>query len=152
MRKQDSFPETRARLRRIVGLGYRHFGFLIFCLWLVLAIRVALTVSTYRSINRHIRVRDRADAAGRSPHLIVWGVVHASRLVPKASCLTRALAVQYLMAKSGHDSIIRVGVASTPDGRVEAHAWVLQGETVLIGGSEEGITRFKPIVDLPARP
>lgn len=80
---------------------------------------------------------------------MAWAVAHASRVVPAASCLTRALALQYLLARVGQNCVIRVGVAQSPEKGFQAHAWVLQGETVLIGGSEEDLSRFTPMVDLP---
>jgi hypothetical protein len=84
----------------------------------------------------------------RPDYLIVWGVVHAARYVPGASCLPQALALHYLLGRHGYPSMVRVGVANSPDKGFEAHAWVIRDGVVLIGGDTEELTRFTPIVDL----
>ena len=136
------------KLRRILGLGSRHFGLLVYCFGLVLTLRLALTFSSYKAIAGHIRLRHDAFGEERSPYLIAWAVKHTARLVPMAHCLTQALAVQYLLAKQGTLSLVRVGIAEKPDGKVEAHAWVLKDGQIVIGGSESRISGFKSLIDL----
>lgn len=77
-----------------------------------------------------------------------WAVHQGSKLVPRATCLTRALALQYLLARAGINSLVRVGVAGHHDGSFEAHAWLVANDRVLIGGDDEEISRFSPIADL----
>ncbi|MDT0577030.1 lasso peptide biosynthesis B2 protein [Croceicoccus sp. F390] len=128
-------------------MGRRHAGLLARSLIVVAVIRTALTLTSYRAVSRHILLRHTAQQR-RSVPVIVWGVKHASRIIPKAHCLTRALAVQYMLARQGDVSTVRVGVAQDAQGRVEAHAWALYDDQVLIGGFEEDIGRFTPIADL----
>ena len=136
------------KFRRILGLSSRHFSLLVYCLVLVLIIRIALTFSSYRSIAGHIRLRHPANVKQRPPYLIGWAVKHSSRLVPAAHCLTQALAVQYLLARQGTQSLIRVGIAEKDDGKIEAHAWVLNDDQIVIGGSESRLSGFSSLVDL----
>lgn len=79
--------------------------------------------------------------------VMMWTVHHAARIIPRASCLTQALAAQYLCARRGLATHIRIGVTKD-DGRIRAHAWLVAGTTILIGGSDENLSDFTPIVDL----
>ena len=50
-------------------------------------------------------------------------VKRASRVVPRATCLTQALALGDLLSRHGYASTIQIGVRKD-DGRFSAHAWV----------------------------
>jgi hypothetical protein len=63
---------------------------------------------------------------------LAWAVEVASRRMPRATCLCRALALQRLLAKNGHDSELRIGVEKD-NGRFGAHAWLIHDGQVLIG-------------------
>jgi len=84
-----------------------------------------------------------------------WECAHAvsraARLVPRASCLTQALALQRLLARRGLESSLFLGVdrAGKPSRtarpralRFEAHAWVEWRGRILIGGD---ISRWTPL-------
>lgn len=66
---------------------------------------------------------------------LAWAVGAASRRMPRATCLCRALALQRLLAKNGHGSELRIGVEKD-NGRLGAHAWLIHNDQVLIGGSQ----------------
>jgi Transglutaminase-like superfamily len=64
---------------------------------------------------------------------VAWAVRQASRVVPRSSCLTQALATQVLLARSGYSSQLRIGVARGARGDLEAHAWVESDGQRVIG-------------------
>jgi hypothetical protein len=68
----------------------------------------------------------------------------ALRLPWRADCLVQALAGQAMLLRRGIASTIAVGTAKHPDGRFEAHAWLVRGEEVILGGD---IARFAPLID-----
>ena len=68
----------------------------------------------------------------------------AIRVPWRADCLVQAMAAQRWLMRKGLPSEIVVGAAKHPDGRFEAHAWLLRGEAVLLGGD---IERFEPLLD-----
>lgn len=139
-----------AKFVRQVRLAARHAGLLMHSFVLLAAVRIALYTTTYHRIAKYVRV-DNLGPEGRRPvYLIVWAIEHASRMVPRANCLTRALVLQYLLGRNGHGSIIRVGVAQSDVAVFEAHAWVLYEGGVIMGGTAEEISRYTPIVDLAA--
>jgi hypothetical protein len=66
---------------------------------------------------------------------LAWSVQKACLIFPRASCLERALTLQRLLASHGHASKLHIGVCKN-DGQFKAHAWLTQGDSVLIGGEE----------------
>jgi hypothetical protein len=79
----------------------------------------------------------RAKDAAIGVERLAWAVEIASRRMPRATCLCRALALQRLLAKNGHGSELRIGVEKNND-RFGAHAWLVRGGHVLIGASQLG--------------
>jgi hypothetical protein len=86
---------------------------------------------------------------GPAVERIVWAVGAADRLVPGTTCLVRALAAQVLLARRGHASQLRLGVAGGGGRAFEAHAWLEQDGRVLIGGPVEA--RYVPLPALDPR-
>lgn len=71
------------------------------------------------------------------PDRIGWAVAGvASRLPLSFSCLMQALAGRSLLGAHGHHGVVCYGVTSA-EGDLRAHAWVRQGERVLIGDLDE---------------
>ena len=75
---------------------------------------------------------------------LTWAVAVMSMYVPKATCLTRALAAQILLAGQNYPSNIKIGVSKT-EGNFEAHAWLESGDKIVLGQSE---TEFVPILNI----
>lgn len=138
------------RLRRRAALAWRHGALLAQCLAVVIAVRAGLTLFGYRAVLDHIAKSAPKRAPGVHLHVHIWCVLHCARIVPGATCLTQALAAHYLCARAGHPTRIRIGVRKRADGGIAAHAWLIAGETVLIGGQGENLARFTPLVDLQA--
>jgi hypothetical protein len=113
---------------------------------LVLAIRVGLLVLPCRAVRRRLVVRtdDKSAARHHSVEQIVWAVRAASRYVPGATCLTQALAAQWLLGRSGHDASVLIGVRKDDRLGFQAHAWVICGTQVVIGGP--AADHFVPIL------
>jgi hypothetical protein len=105
---------------------------------LVLAIRVGLLVLPVRAVRRRLVIRtdDKSAALHYSVEQIAWAVTAASRFVPGATCLAQALAAQRLLGRSGHHASVRIGVTKDDQLGFQAHAWVVCGEQVVIGGPE----------------
>ena len=78
---------------------------------------------------------------------LTWSVAVMSRYVPKATCLTRALTAQILLAGQNYSSNLKIGVYKE-NGEFEAHAWLESGDKIVLGESE---TEFVPILDMGER-
>jgi len=77
---------------------------------------------------------------------IAWAVKAASRYVPAANCLPRALATQTMLRQRGYPARIYIGLAKAEAGQLEAHAWVESEGKILMGGLQD-LARYAP----PAR-
>lgn len=85
----------------------------------------------------HVRARA---VAGR--------VVRVAQRLPHTTCLVRALAGWLMLRRRGITALVRLGVRSE-SGKVSAHAWLVLGQRVLMGGEEAG--DFQPIADAGRR-
>jgi hypothetical protein len=118
---------------------------------LMMAVRVGLWMLPFRTLLEATRTlgdrpRGRNARGGPPVERIVWAVSAADRVVPRSTCLVRALAAQILLARRGHASQLRLGVAGGSGRAFEAHAWLEEGGRVLIGGPVEG--RYAPLPPL----
>lgn len=133
---------------RVVGLARRHWPELIHAGLVVLAFRIGLTILPYRKLKHWIPAPSGPRAADERLSVLMWAVHQSARAIPRASCLTQALAAQYLCTTAGHSTQIRIGVARNDDGRIGAHAWLMHDGRVLIGGRDEDLSRFTRMTDL----
>jgi len=107
--------------------------------------RLGLTLSSYNRMRALVTRLDARDAASVGDlRRVAWGVAAAARLIPGASCLTQALAGQYLLARQGNASKIRIGVERDTGAQLKAHAWLVSGNHIVLGGSISG---FAHLVD-----
>jgi hypothetical protein len=117
---------------------------------LVIATRVALWILPSRviiRIARGIPAPDRVSYAGRiGARRIAWAVENVSRYVPRATCLTQALAGQMLLARHGHLARLCLGVARDESGRFRAHAWLESDGRIVIGAA--GVSELTRLPDL----
>lgn len=68
-----------------------------------------------------------------------------ARRVPwRSDCLVQALAGQRWLARHGIPSEIVIGTSKSPGGLFEAHAWLRQGDRIVLGGD---IARFHPLLE-----
>jgi len=67
----------------------------------------------------------------------------ASRYVPGATCLTRALALQIWLGRRGQAAELRFGVARGAEAPLDAHAWLESAGRILIGAAE--VPRYAPL-------
>ena len=141
------------RLAKFLKLSVPDKLLLLYCSLVVALVRIGLSMCSYRTLSRrlqkratHVAVDD--DMARR----IVWAVTHSAKIIPRASCLTKAFAAQYLLARAGYQSEMRVGVARDAEGRFLAHAWLIRDGRVLMGGSDEELRRYAKLTDFSPGP
>jgi hypothetical protein len=119
----------------------------------VAAVRVGLWSLPFRLLQKlasrasgRSALRQRNNA--RSIAMLTGAVEAAARPIPAATCLTQALAAQFLLAQNGHASTLRIGVL-TAGGQFKAHAWLEHAGRIVIG-DVAGIGEFKSL-PLPGR-
>jgi hypothetical protein len=70
-----------------------------------------------------------------------------SKHVPHSTCLSRAMTARFILRRRGFGSVIRVGIAQENE-RVTAHAWLVSGETIVVGDESDQLKSYKVITDL----
>jgi hypothetical protein len=81
---------------------------------------------------------------------IVWAIAIASRYVPAATCLTRALAGLVLLTQHGEPALLQIGVVKNEAGKLEAHAWVENRGRIVIGAAPE-LLRYTRLTSLEGK-
>jgi hypothetical protein len=91
----------------------------------VAAVRIGVALCGFRRLRRALaRLSQRRAAVPLPPERIGWAVRAAAQRVPGAdTCLVQALAAEALLARHGHVSQLRIGIARIGAG-IEAHAWL----------------------------
>lgn len=118
-------------------------------LLIVAVTRLALTFSSLAALRRWllpVAAPDRCDLVevGR----VAWSVRLVSHLVPFASCLTKAQACQILLATRGIATTLCLGVRQGRSGTLEAHAWLICGDRLVLGGEEGQVASFRSLAEL----
>ncbi len=131
---------------RVLSLSRPEMLFLGRCLLVVTAVRLGLTLFSYNRVRAVVmRLDARQSAEVADLRRVAWGVAAAARLVPRASCLTQALSGQYILARQGSASNIRIGIERNTGAQLKAHAWLMSGNHIVLGGTVDG---FAHLVDL----
>jgi len=100
--------------------------------WL-LAARIALWTMPFARVQQLVeQAGRRTGAPGPAPGRLAWAVETTARSIPKASCLTQALAAQVMLERAGEHPELKIGVA-TDKGSFEAHAWLELHGRPLVG-------------------
>lgn len=142
--------------RKLIGLGGRDYRTLAETLALLCYVRLGLTFSSLTRLQGRLlsadAVRVRAAGGERDPYKLAWRVQSVARLVPNATCLTQGLALQTMLHRRGVASELKLGVRRTGDNGLAAHAWVIVGGKVVLGGSARDLREFAPIAEFGAGP
>jgi hypothetical protein len=121
---------------------------------LVATIRIALWLVPLRRVSRLIGMfeRMRFSVPSELPvSRLEWAVQAASRRIPMASCLTQALALQCLLARSGRSSEIHIGVKKDAEAGFQSHAWV-ECEGALLLSAPYEVADYSRLLALGVRP
>ena len=130
-------------LSRVLSLSGSEMLFLAHCLLVVAAIRLGLTLFSYNHVRRIVTRLDASRPASIGElRRVAWGIAAAARLVPHASCLTQALSGQYILARQGNASKIRIGIERDTGTQLKAHAWLMSGNHIVLGGSMDRFTHL----------
>jgi hypothetical protein len=136
------------RLRKLLALRTSDKLLLLSCIIHLARTRAGLKVLGYK---RYSSVLQRSLVKARKPadpRRIIWGVRAAARVLLGSKCLAQAVTLHFLLARAGHSSLIRVGVAKGQDMTFDAHAWVIFNDQVVIGEAGAARRGYVPLTDL----
>jgi hypothetical protein len=112
---------------------------------LLVVFRLTLRICPTQTLRRFLDRRPRPGPASEDlADQVAWAVTEASRHIGATTCLTRALATLTLMDRRRCCAALQIGVAADPQGRFEAHAWVVSSGRVVMGKIED-LSRFTPL-------
>ncbi len=152
--------QNMRRLRKFFRLPASERIILLRAVALLAVVRIALWLLPFRILQRmSAKLALRCGDSGNTAYPInqsrfstergVWAVQVASRYIPRATCLTQALAAQALLGFGGIPASVRIGVAKEPTEGLEAHAWLESGGKILMGGAEAD-QRYTPLLSFSA--
>lgn len=137
---------------RFLGLPLEDKALLLSCAWRLISTYLALKTLGYPRVSRDLSdelTRSRRKSSGTlSAAKIIWAVRAAARALPWTKCLAQAVTLHFLLARSGHASIVRIGIAGDQKLGFKAHAWVVHKERIVIGEAGAADGRFRPMTDL----
>jgi hypothetical protein len=125
---------VRNLLRKFLRLPAPDRRLLLEAAMLQAAVRLALWFLPVRTWHRPSACVGIPDTV--SPARAAWAIATTTRLIPRSTCLVRALAAQRLLARHGYPSTLHLGVAKSPE--FEAHAWLECQGAILIGAAAPG--------------
>lgn len=137
---------------RFLGLPVRDKALLLSCTWRLISTYVALKTLGYprvrRDLSEQLKRSGKKPPADLSAAKIIWASRAAARALPRTRCLAQAVTLHFLLARAGHASIVRIGIAGDQKVGFEAHAWVVHKERIAIGEAGAIDGRFRPMTDL----
>jgi hypothetical protein len=128
------------RLVKLFSLAPAERRLLFKVVLLLGTVRLGLWLLPFETLRDWLVRLDRRPGRPRPPlpEQIVWAVETAAPYVPRATCLTRALAAKVMLAWAHCPSHLHIGVAKN-NGHFQAHAWLECQGKVIIGGHESGL-------------
>jgi hypothetical protein len=144
------------RIRRLATMGPADIALVVRASLLLVKMRVALSLLPWRRV---LALLPTGLPAKKGPYpfsacavdRLERSVRAASRIVPRSTCLTQALALTHLLCRSGYAATVRIGVTNA-GGRFIAHAWVECDGAPLLSSAAD-VARYAPLVAwTPIRP
>ena len=139
----------RVTAAMIASLSFRDWRMLLLALVALPLIDVSLRMRGYVATRRSMRfaaVAHHDSDVDESSLALARLVSIAARRSPwRCSCLRQALLLEWLLARRGVASSLRIGVRCDSADGFRAHAWVERGGIILIGG-EHSSTNFETLV------
>ena len=138
------------RARKFLLLPLKEKLLLFKATLLVLTSRVALALLPFQIVRRFLsrlsRAREAVQYQPSDVDKIVWATTAAVRRLPGfGTCLTQALTAYVLLARIGFETDMRIGVTRDHKGKFVAHAWLQQGDRIVIGELGEELDRYTPL-------
>ncbi len=131
------------RLRKWWGLGARARGQALgAAVWLLIACG-ALRLIPYATVRRLVPRVPRSRRALMTAGECEVALRRGATVLPRSSCLARAVAAACLLRRSGRASVLSIGVGFTGThaaGRdLQAHAWLESDGTLVVGAEQRGV-------------
>src|SRR5262249_17444745 len=105
LQRPGSLGLPMRRVSKFLKLPLADKLLLVQCVLAVAAVRLGLNLLSYNTLRRWLATQSSPQSANDDVTKHVgWGVETAARLLPGTTCLTKAFAAQWLLARSGYQS------------------------------------------------
>ncbi len=122
-------------LAKFVHLPVAHKRVLSAATWWLLLASIALRALPFRTAKKMFARPVRGTRDDVAVETLCWAISAAARRIPGCRCLAQALAGARLLRAHGVAADVVIGVAAPAGGALDAHAWVISADRVLIGGA-----------------
>jgi hypothetical protein len=130
------------RISRKLLLTASSLVILFWFLLRILSFQLVFSIMERLAVNKSIAQPEDPEIESR----ITWALSIASkRILGKDTCLPQAMAARVMFTRSGCPAEIRFGVKKGLEGKLQAHAWVLNGDRILIGGEGLDLASYSPL-------
>ena len=139
-------------LERLRQLGWRQRLLLVEAMALLAAASVAIKLLPFRrAVKLGAHDTTSMPRSGDQAALVSearWSVEAAARRLPwRAVCFQQGIALQSMLRRRGIDARLHYGVRYEASNALEAHVWICDGDTIVIGG--EQAPKFKLLAVYP---
>lgn len=140
-------------LSKFLRLSFSKQRFLVEAVLLLTAMRIGLRLLPYRVLRRFLSQSDRTRAVKHFEEDclkkdVIWAINKGGKFILREnSCLPLALAGQTLLRLHGFPARLCLGFQKNEDESIRAHAWVESNGQVVIGGPENEIEQYVPLVE-----
>jgi len=107
--------------------AYAVVGFIRLMLWM----RPFPKIQSWATKAQNSRVA-KSSLDSKAVYKIVWAVSAAARRIPRATCLTQALATQIMLGRRAYATDLHFGAKKNGQ-KLDAHAWIERNGNILIG-------------------
>lgn len=135
-------------IRRFIALSRFEKAVVLEAVILLFLVRLALSIL---SLPRILGALQKLGPLLKFPPLsgrrVLELVEKSSRRLPfKVTCLSLALVAQMILMQTGGRGVLRIGVKKMSPGWIEAHAWLEEEGKVVLGGPQQLVGDYTPIL------
>jgi hypothetical protein len=127
---------------------FRKFGRTVDAFAVLVFSTVLAKSLNYRQIERLVSCTEQMTVTASDASSVRRAVERVAWAIPGATCVPQALAAHWMLARRGYKSAIVVGVERNHLDAVAAHAWVVSGDLIVIGGTWRSLERFRVLMTL----
>ena len=143
-REQMLVSSRMELLRKFRSLSPGERSLLLDTVFLIAFVRLALYLLPFALVTRYLthRAKHRYIRQNVAVPQAIWAVRVVAPRIPRATCLTQALAGKYQLERSGCNVELHLGVAKE-NGKFLSHAWLECDHETVLGG--EVADRYEPL-------
>lgn len=138
------------RILKFLRLPDKEKALLIRSAFCLLATRLALSLFSFKKVQKILDNWSHPAKASERDEVwkLIWAIETMSRiLLPRKPCLTKAMTARMMLSRRGYETVFKIGVLRTENGKLEAHAWLENSEGIIVGNIQN-LCQYTPLMGL----